>query len=126
MSKKVPESNALTHTTPQEPMAGAELKPPTQCVAVDGFDGFRPMGASGAETIPQPTAEDWRFLATLPPFQMFVQEQKRSPAEADQQRWAFDYAVQHPDQRTLMVKYFDWHTAKGCWPNETPAGLPKE
>ena len=96
-------------------------KPPTQTAGVVGIEP-KPI-----ELTPAPTQRvNWRALAALPPFQMFVAERKPMPAGCkDSQDWALraaqELAAQQGDQ-PLLDEYCRWHARKGYWPNETPLG----
>lgn len=90
------------------------------------------VGVEGIKPTPielTPARLDWRLVAALPPFQMFVHELAPCPPERDQQQWATEYAVRDAAQRgdqPLFDQYAEWHAAKGYWPNETPMGDLKQ
>lgn len=76
------------------------------------------------EPAPAPDV-DWRKVASLPSFQMFVHERRPCPPEADSERWAFEFAdrfIAEMGEDGLWQLYVAWHQAKGYWPNETPMG----
>lgn len=88
------------------------------------------ISAQGIEAKPVTMNEpvpviDWRALAALPPFQMFVHERSPCPVDADSERWATQYVerfIRDVDAETLLEKYKQWHADKGYWPNESPLG----
>ena len=100
-------------------------KPPTQTAGVVGIEP-KPI-----ELTPAPTQRvNWRAIAALPPFQMFLAE-RDGPNQTGKnaQEWATGVAT-HLAATTSDTALFDdycaWHTAKGYWPNETPLGQVKE
>lgn len=100
-------------------------KPPPIKVSAQGIEA-KPITMN--EPAPAPDV-DWRKVAGLPPFQMFVHEKRPCPADADSERWAYEFACRFIDElgaEALMQRYVAWHGAKGYWPNETPFGEPKE
>lgn len=113
----VPESNALTHTLPHEPVPGADLpKPPTQGVGVQGFVAFE---AKPAEPI---APAEWTKLVQLPPFQMFAAEKSPNISDADSMAHAIVYVQANGGGADIAQAYAKWHAEKGYWPNETPMG----
>jgi len=96
-------------------------KPPPIKVSAEGIEA-KPITMNEPEPAP---AVDWRKVAALPSFQMFVAEKRPCPPEEDSQRWAYEFAcrwIQELGQETLLERYVDWHEAKGYWPDETPFG----
>jgi len=79
-------------------------KPKTQIAGVEGISGTR----FSAGNLPP---FDQKRLAGLPPFQMFAAEKRKLP----------DALVRQED---AVMEYYEWHRAKGYWPNETPLGDP--
>ena len=112
MNTTVPESNALTFTTPHEPAA----KPPTQIAGVVGI-------AATPVTMNQP-AIDWDRLAELPPFQMWAAERLRTEHAGgrNSHEHARDVIRRLGGGRDVFDEYAHWHSTKGYWPNETPFG----
>lgn len=93
-------------------------KPPTQTAGVVGIEP-KPIVLTPA---PEQRV-NWRALAALPPFQMFICEQRPNPDGRDSKEWALEIAMGLQGamgDEALMAAYVAWHTAKGYWPNETP------
>jgi len=68
-----------------------------------------------------PARIDWPRLFSLPPFQMFAIERARK-SPADVMAWIPAWARSFGNDSALFDDYCQWHTRKGCWPNETPMG----
>lgn len=96
-------------------------KPEPIRVTAEGIEA-KPITMNEPEPVPE---IDWRFVASLPPFQMFVNEKRPCPPEADSERWAYDFACRFIDElgaEALIHRYVAWHGAKGYWNNESPFG----
>lgn len=109
-----------TEPTNSAPAEAPKPKPPTQGVGVIGIEA-KPIELTPAKEM----RVNWELVGTLPPFQMFVNEQVPTPPDRDSQRWAQEYAVRRAAQRgdqDLLEEYFAWHKRKGYWPKETPFG----
>ena len=95
-------------------------KPPTQYAGVVGIEP-KPIVLT-----PEPAMGIfWPGVAGLPPFQMFICEQRPNPDGRDSKEWALEIATDMQSamgDEALMAAYVAWHTAKGYWPNETPLG----
>src|SRR5690606_2451581 len=90
-------------------------------VSAEGIEA-KPITMNEPEPVP---VVDWRKMASLPPFQMFVHEKRPCPPEADSERWTYEFAQRYIDELgavALLEKYIEWHHAKGYWPDETPFG----
>ena len=59
------------------------------------------------------TERDWGKIFALPPFAVFLDENKIS-----------DIAAYAPEE--LWEMYAAWHGQKGCWKNENPDGSLKQ
>lgn len=100
-------------------------KPPTQYAGVVGIEP-KPI-----ELTPAPEQRvNWRALAALPPFQMFLAE-RDGPNQTgkNSQEWATEVAMRlaaSVGDEALFGAYSAWHEAKGYWPGETPMGQAKE
>jgi hypothetical protein len=97
-------------------------KPPPIKVSAQGIEA-KPVTMND----PVPVI-DWRALAALPPFQMFVHERSPCPPDADSERWTIQYVerfVREVDAETLLEKYARWHADKGYWPDEDCMGNTK-
>ena len=100
-------------------------KPPTQIAGVVGNEP-KPI-----ELTPAPTQRiNWRAIAALPPFQMFLAE-RDGPNQTgkNSQEWATEVAMRlgaAVGDKALFDAYAAWHEAKGYWPGETPMGAAKE
>ena len=83
-------------------------KPPTQTAGVVGIEP-KPI-----ELTPAPTQRaNWRAIAALPPFQMFVAERKPMPSGCkDSQDWA-TRAAQEATVRRLFEARFPGATISG-------------
>ena len=103
----------------------ANEKPPTQVAGV--------VGIAPKPIVLTPAPEqrvNWRALAALPPFQMFLAE-RDGPNQTgkNSQEWATEVAMRLGSavgDKALFDAYAAWHKAKGYWPNETPLGQVKE
>ena len=99
-------------------------KPPTQYAGVVGIEP-KPIVLTPAPE----QCVNWRALAALPPFQMFVTERMPDPTGRNSQDWALraaqGWAAQQGDQ-PLLDEYCRWHARKGYWPGEAPLGQVKE
>lgn len=95
-------------------------KPPTQGVALEG------IAPKPVNTPDKPV--NWRRLAALPPFQMYVDEKlvgTDAGSEPDSERKAAAYIqTMQAMGRTewLLDDYAAWHSDKGLWPKNTPMG----
>lgn len=99
-------------------------KPEPIRVAAEGIEA-KPVTMN---TDPQPNV-NWRRVAQLPSFQMFVCEQAPPPSSQDPEQWATAWAAQYVQRKgsgELYNEYAAWHENKGYWPNETPLGELKE
>lgn len=70
-------------------------------------------------------AVNWRALASLPPFQMFVDERAPCPGDSDSVRWTYQFVeryIKEVGEEALIEKYTAWHKRKGYWPDESPLG----
>jgi hypothetical protein len=96
-------------------------KPPPIKVSAQGIEA-KPVTMNE----PVPVIDvDWRKVASLPSFQMFLAEKRPCPPEADSERWAFEFIsnfIREIGEEALLQRYVAWHGAKGYWPNETPLG----
>lgn len=82
------------------------------------------LSISGIQPKPVHTPDkqhDWAAIASLPPFQMFMNERYPDPNRADSYLWAISCLELQADDE-LLQEYCEWHKAKGYWPNETPTG----
>lgn len=91
------------------------------------------LGVSGIEATPITMNEPQELdveavlhgLSAHPPFQMFIHERHKNDGTDDSQQFAYDKAKETVFMQgidTLLEAYEQWHTEKGYWPNETPAG----
>ncbi|MFG9301277.1 hypothetical protein [Pseudomonas aeruginosa] len=102
------------------------VKPPTQGIGAQGIEP-KPIELTPSQEL----RVNWQMVGTLPPFQMFVNEQAPCPEDRNQQQWAIDYGVRYGAQlgdQVLIERYAQWHQAKGYWPRETIFGelLPEQ
>lgn len=103
----------------------AATKPPTQIAGVAGIVEV-PITMHQA---PADVGINWRFVASLPPFQMFLSE-RAGPNQTGQNShaWATMAAIglaADVGDKALLDQYAAWHEAKGYWPDETPLGRSK-
>ena len=89
-------------------------KPPPIRVGVEG------IAPKPIELTPQRPRIEWERLFGLPPFQMYAVERARKSPD-DVMAWMPAWARAQSEQ-ALFDDYCQWHTRKGCWPNETPLG----
>ena len=83
-----------------------------------GVEGIAPKPI---ELTPQRPRIEWERLFGLPPFQMYaIEHARKSPA--DVMAWLPAWVRSFDDDLALLEDYCQWHTRKGCWPNETPLG----
>ena len=90
-------------------------KPPAQTLGVIGIESLRVTD----------TTIDYAKLVTLPPFQMFMVEQRLVSPEFAGEPEYYQQAFTATRMEELYQEYAHWHAAKGYWPNETPMGVPE-
>jgi hypothetical protein len=88
------------------------VKPPTQTMAVSGFEMFGPMLKSGGS--------DVSLLAHHAPFQRFVESHEALDEDGDSVDHALAYINNTGDVAGLIARYREWHSER--WPGE--AALP--
>lgn len=101
-------------------MEDAKPKPPPIMITMDGIEP-EPVTFGGTQQV---FKYDWPFLVGFPPFQMFVSEQATQSIE-NIDDWIIDYMVEQLNAKgedVVFQEYSDWHSAKGCWKNETVFG----
>lgn len=90
-------------------------KPPAQTLGVTGIESLRVTD----------TTIDYSKLVTLPPFQMFMVEQRLVSPEFAGQPSYYQQSFTATRMEELYHEYARWHAEKGYWPNETPMGVPE-